>query len=275
LEGFQKEIESAGISEKLAENILTIRNQVDLEKTWEKILGKHISIITWEDANYPKLLKEVDQPPPLLYCRGTVTSDDDWAVAIVGTRRMSTYGRQVTQDLATILAAKKITVVSGLARGVDAIAHQSAMDGNGRTIAVLGCGVDVIYPAENRKIAERIIEQGALVSEYPLGTMPESYNFPPRNRIISGLSQATVVVEAGETSGALITASFAANQGREVFAVPGNILSPQSKGCNRLIRDGARPMLNPTDVLDILNIDSIGEYKQARLLIPADEVEKS
>jgi DNA processing protein len=266
---------SIGLSERIVESFVSKRKQVDPEEIWEKIAEKGIEVLTWEDSNYPKKLFEVDQPPPVLYYKGKIKSEDDWAIAIVGTRRMTVYGRQVTQDLATVLASKGVTVVSGLARGIDAIAHTAAMDAGGRTFAVLGCGADIVYPPENRKIYERIIESGALISEYPLGTMPESTNFPPRNRIISGLSHATVVVEAGETSGALITASFAANQGREVFAVPGNILAPQSMGCNRLIRDGARILLNPNDVLETLNLSAVGEYKQARLLIPGNEVEST
>lgn len=262
-----------GFSQRLVENFTAKRKQLDLEEIWDRIQEKGIDVLTWEDKAYPKKLLEVDQPPPVLYTKGKIKGEDDWAIAIVGTRRMTVYGRQVTQDLATVLASKGVTVVSGLARGIDAIAHTAAMDAGGRTLAVLGCGVDVVYPPENRKIFERMVESGALVSEYPPGSAPESTNFPPRNRIISGLSQAVVVVEAGETSGALITASFAANQGREVFAVPGNILAPQSMGCNRLIRDGARILLNPNDVLETLNLGPVTEYKQARLLMPADEVE--
>lgn len=268
-----QELLSIGLSEKIVQSFVSKRKQLDLNAIWEKIVDKGIEVLTWDDQNYPRKLLEIDQPPPVLYSRGKLKSEDDWAIAIVGTRRMSVYGRQVTQDLGTILAAKGVTVVSGLARGIDSIAHNAALDAGGRTLAVLGCGVDIIYPPENRKLYERILESGAVISEYPPGTFPESSNFPPRNRIISGLSQATVVVEAGETSGALITASFAANQGREVFAVPGNILAPQSMGCNRLIRDGARILLNPNDVLEMLNLGAIGEYKQARLLIPENEVE--
>lgn len=268
-----QELLSIGLSEKIVQSFVSKRKQLDLNAIWEKIVDKGIEVLTWDDQNYPRKLLEIDQPPPVLYSRGKLKSEDDWAIAIVGTRRMTVYGRQVTQDLGTILAAKGVTVVSGLARGIDSIAHNAALDAGGRTLAVLGCGVDIIYPPENRKLYERILESGAVISEYPPGTFPESSNFPPRNRIISGLSQATVVVEAGETSGALITASFAANQGREVFAVPGNILAPQSMGCNRLIRDGARILLNPNDVLEMLNLGAIGEYKQARLLIPENEVE--
>ncbi len=266
---------SAGLSEKLAEKVHTAVKKLDLEKTWEEIQNKDIGVITWLDNTYPRLLKEIEQPPPVLYYRGRLAAISDWAVAIVGTRRMTAYGKQVATDLAVVLASKGVTVVSGLAHGIDAAAHAAALDTNGITYAVLGSGVDIIYPYENKKLAERIMSTSAVISEYAPGTLPDSNNFPPRNRIISGLSQATVVVEAGETSGALITAEFAVNQGREVFAVPGNILGTQSKGCNRLIRDGARILLNPNDVLDVLNLERVKEYRQARLLIPSDAVEQT
>ncbi|HIE56777.1 MAG TPA: DNA-protecting protein DprA, partial [Anaerolineales bacterium] len=177
------------------------------------------------------------------------------------------------ERIAAHLVAAGITVVSGLALGVDTVAHQSALDSGGRTLAVLGSGVDRIYPPRNRKLAEDIIESGALISDYPPGTPPEAGNFPPRNRIISGLSLATVVVEAGERSGALITANFAAEQGRDVFAVPGNVLAPQSRGTNRLIQTGAFPLLDPQEILDTLDLTRVVEYRQARIVLPADATE--
>jgi DNA processing protein len=166
-----------------------------------------------------------------------------------------------------------VTVVSGLARGIDAVAHQAALNAGGRTLAVLGSGVDRVYPPEHQKLAERIASHGALISDYAPGTPPEAGNFPPRNRIISGLSRAVVVVEAGLDSGALITASFAAEQGREVFAVPGNINAPQSQGANRLIRDGAHPLLSPQDVLETLNLTMAAEQREARVALPVDASE--
>jgi DNA processing protein len=262
-----------GIPSKTIENIQLTRNQFDLQKIWDNLLKKDIKLITWEDEIYPRRLKEIDQPPPVLYMRGEIKAEDDWAVAVVGTRRITVYGRQVTEDLAAFLAINGVTVVSGLARGVDSTAHSIAIKNDGRTLAVLGCGIDQIYPPENKKLIEEIVQKGAILSEFPPGTPPDANNFPQRNRIISGLSQAVVIVEAGETSGALITATFAAEQGREVFAVPGNILAPQSKGCNRLIREGAHPYLKPQDVLELLNLEQVQEYKQARLLMPGDEIE--
>jgi DNA processing protein len=218
-------------------------------------------------------LKQIDQPPPVLYLRGSFAVQDDLAVAIVGTRRVTSYGRQVTEEVATFLANNGMTVVSGLARGVDGVAHEAALKAGGRTLAVLGSGVDRIYPPEHMRLAEKIEAQGAVISDYPPGTPPESTNFPPRNRIISGICLATVVIEAGTTSGALITATFAVEQGREVFAVPGSIYAPQSKGTNRLLREGAQPLLEPADILDALDLRRAGEHQQARLLLPADAIE--
>ncbi|MFZ5822411.1 MAG: DNA-processing protein DprA, partial [Chloroflexota bacterium] len=242
-------------------------------RLYEQIQSKDIQILTWQDEAYPQRLREISQPPPVLYLRGELLPEDTWAVAIVGTRRVTPYGRQVTEQIASFLAGNGVTVVSGLARGVDAIAHQAALRAGGRTLAVLGSGVDRIYPPENRALAEQVCEHGALLSDYAPGAAPESANFPPRNRIISGLSMAVVVVEAGETSGALITAEFAAEQGREIFAVPGSILAPQSKGANKLIQQGALPLLSASDVMQALNLTRVGQHKAARKAIPSDAVE--
>jgi DNA processing protein len=266
-------LREAGLSAKLVENLVLVRSQVSLEQVWKDIRAKDIEVLTWDDEVYPRRLKEIDQPPPILYVRGDLEPDDEWAVAIVGTRRVTAYGRQVTQEVAGLLARNGVTVISGMARGVDSVAHQAALNAGGRTIAVLGSGVDRIYPPENRRLAEQIIQKGAIISDYPPGTPPEGSNFPPRNRIISGLSLGVVIVEAGKTSGALITANFAVDQGREVFAVPGNILAPQSKGTNRLIQDGAHPLLDPQDVLEMLNLTMVTEHRAARVAIPADETE--
>jgi DNA processing protein len=260
----------AGISQKITANLVKIRSQIDLEQIWNNILAKGIQVITWEDEAYPRYLREIDQPPPVLYLLGNFVPDDDWSVAVVGTRRVTAYGRQVAEELASTLARSGVTVVSGLARGIDAVAHQAALNAGGRTLAVLGSGVDRIYPPEHRKLGERIAARGALISDYPPGTPPEAGNFPPRNRIISGLARAVVIVEAGLDSGALITASFAAEQGREVFAVPGNINAPQSQGTNRLIRDGAHPLLSPQDALELLNLSMATEQRAARTALPAD-----
>ena len=264
---------AAGLSPKLVERVVQARSNIDLDQVMAKITAQGIDIITWEDKIYPPRLIEIDQPPPVLYVRGEITEEDTWAVAVVGTRRVTAYGRQVADELASYLAANGVTVVSGLARGVDAIAHQSALKNGGRTIAVLGCGVDRIYPPEHDQLAQKIMQNGALISDYPPGTPPDASNFPSRNRIISGLSMGSVVVEAGETSGALITAQFAIDQGREVFAVPGNILAPQSKGTNRLIAQGAHPVLSAHDLLDVLNLTRVAEQRSVRQSLPTDEFE--
>jgi DNA processing protein len=267
-------LQSAGLGPKLAERVLQIRASLDLDKYMSRLQAQGIQILTWDDELYPRRLKEIDQPPPVLYMRGELKPEDFWSVAVVGTRRVSAYGRQVADELAMYLANNAVTVISGLARGVDAIAHQSALKAGGRTIAVLGCGVDRIYPPEHTPLAEKIMANGALLSDYAPGTPPDASNFPPRNRIISGLSMATVVVEAGQTSGSLITAQFAADQGREVFAVPGNILAPQSKGTNRLIADGAHPMLSVQDLLEILDLRRVTEQLEVHKILPGNETEE-
>ncbi|MBN8580102.1 MAG: DNA-processing protein DprA [Anaerolineae bacterium] len=263
----------AGLSAKLAEKVLGAKKQIDLDQVWAKIEAQGIQILTWADESYPSRLREIDQPPPILYLRGEYVDDDVFAVAIVGTRKVTPYGRQVTEEIASFLAGNGITVVSGLARGVDAIAHQAALKAGGRTLAVLGSGVDKIYPPEHRGLAEQIMARGAVISDYAVGTPPDASNFPPRNRIISGLSLAVVVIEAAETSGALITAEFAADQGREIFAVPGSILAPQSKGTNRLIQKGAQPLLTPADLMQALDLTRMGDHKTARRALPSDETE--
>jgi DNA processing protein len=267
------DLAEAGLGAKVIERILTARETVSLDKVWQKIESQGIKILTWGDDAYPVRLKEIDQPPPVLYIRGEYLPDDLFAVAVVGTRKITPYGRQVTEEIASFLAGNGITVISGLARGVDAVAHHAALRAGGRTMGILGSGVDKIYPPEHRALAEQIIERGALISDYAVGTPPDASNFPPRNRIIAGLSLAVVVVEAAETSGALITAEFAAGQGREVFAVPGSILAPQSKGTNRLIQKGAQPLLTPADLMQALDLTRLGAQKTARKILPADEVE--
>ena len=261
----------AGLPQKALQNLLRIRAQTNLEEIWNKLQQKGIQVFTWEDDDYPRRLLQIDQPPPVLYVHGSLIPEDEVGVAVVGTRRLSPYGQQVAGELATFLAANRITVVSGLARGIDRAAHEAALKAGGRTLAVLGSGVDVIYPPEHANLAKRMIEQGGLISDYAPGTPPDGINFPPRNRIISGLSMAVVVVEADEKSGALITANFAAAQGREVFAVPGGIYAPQSRGPNRLIRDGAIPLLRYEEILEVLQLGKAKAKQQARSLLRTDD----
>ena len=266
-------LQAAGLGPKILETLLKVRTDVSLEKVWQRIQAQGIQVLTWPDEDYPPRLLEVPQPPPVLYLRGALSPEDLWSVAIVGTRRITAYGKQVAEEIASQLARSGVTVISGLARGVDGLAHQAALQNGGRTLAVLGSGVDRIYPPEHRRLAEQIIEHGALISDYPPGTSPDSANFPPRNRIISGLARAVIIVEAGKTSGALITAAFAAEQGREVFAVPGSIYAPQSLGANLLIQQGARPYLNCQDVLEILNMVQVSEQRTVRSVLPGDAFE--
>lgn len=268
-------LRAAGLSEAITANLLKLRASVDPHDLWAELEKHHARLLTWDDADYPRRLKEIDQPPPVLYVQGRLDTKDDWCVAIVGTRRVTSYGRQVAEELATFLAQNGVTVVSGLARGTDTVAHAAALKAGGRTIAVLGNGVDQVYPPENRILAQEIAGQGALISDYPLGTKPDAVNFPPRNRIIAGLSLAVVVVEAGIKSGALITAEFATDQGRDVFAVPGNIFAPQSQGTNYLLRQGAQPLTRPEDMLEALDLTLATERQSARTVLPADAAEAS
>lgn len=264
-----QQLQAARLDRRSIESLLQARREIDPLAAWEQAQAAGIEVLTWEDPAYPAGLREIDGSPPVLYVRGQITSQDEWAVAIVGTRRASSYGREVAQVLATELARNGVTIVSGLALGIDTIAHRAAVDAAGRTLAVLGSGVDQIYPPQNRGLAAAIAAQGALISDYPLGTRPEASNFPPRNRIISGLSRGVIIVEAGERSGALLTAQFAADQGRELFAVPGSILHPGSLGCNQLIQQGATPLLSVDDVLEQLNLTRISERMGARQAVAA------
>ena len=224
----------------------------------------------------PSRLREIDDAPPVLYVRGTLSPDDDYGVAVVGTRRATAYGRQATAELSRGLAAAGVTIVSGLARGVDTIAHRTALDTGGRTIAVLANGLDTIYPPENRRLAEEITEHGAIVSDYPLGTKPRADFFPRRNRILSGLSLGTLVIEGDVKSGAMITAKFATEQNRDVFAVPGSIFSPQSRGPLSLIRDGAMPISSAQEILEALNLARLGaQLDFGRAAPPASDEERT
>ncbi len=264
------QLSAAGLSDNLSRQLIQTRENICLDEIMETILEAGIKVYYWDHPNYPERLRRITQSPFVIYLKGDLIEEDIWGIAIVGTRRYSDYGRQVTGELARMLAGYGITVISGLARGIDGIAHQNSLDAGGRTIAVLGSGIDKIYPPEHKKLAERIVCQGALISDYPIGTPPDGSNFPPRNRLISGLSKITIVIEAGKKSGALITAGYAAEQGKEVFAVPGKITSPVSKGTNLLIKQGAHPLLSAQDVLDLLNMSLITEQRMVKKTLPSD-----
>lgn len=267
-------LRACGLPQNAIEELVGRRAGLDLDAELARVHGLGLHILTWDDPGYPSLLRHIDQPPPLLYVDGRITGEDEWAVAVVGTRNASAYGRQVAERLARGLAESGVTVVSGLALGIDGVAHRAALEAGGRTIAVMGCGLDTIYPERHRQLAEQIRGSGALVSDYPLGTGPEPGNFPPRNRIISGLSLGTVVVEAGERSGALITVRFALEQGRETFAVPGNIFGRTSAGTNALLQRGeAKLITRVEDVLEELNLSMVPQQRAVRQLVPETPVE--
>ena len=264
-------LEESGLEDNVIAEIIRIRAEINLEQELEKLEKESVSVVTVLDEDYPKLLKEIYSPPPLIYYRGELPKDEEFLLAIVGTRKFSQYGKQVTEMITADLARNKITIVSGLALGIDSIAHNTTLEVSGKTIAVLGCGIEKnnIYPSSNRFLAEKLIQQGGcVISEHPIGTPPLKQHFPRRNRLISGLSLGTLVIEAPEKSGALITARNSLEQDREVFAIPGNITSPNSQGVNNLIKMGAHPVLNVEDILDILNLKQATEYLEASEIVP-------
>jgi DNA processing protein len=254
-------------------SLLATRATFDGDAAVERLRAAGARVLTLEDPAYPPQLREIPWAPFLVYVVGEVELLASRAVAIVGTRQASEYGGRAARQLARDLAAAGVTIVSGLALGIDAIAHQAALDAGGWTIAVLGSGVDVAYPARHRRLMRAIGRQGALLSEYPPGTTPDAGNFPARNRIIGGLALATIVVEAGTHSGALITARCAADQGRDVFAVPGSIYSPGSVGTNALIAAGCGVALSAEDVLAALDLSQLAAQHEARQALPADPTE--
>src|SRR4051794_9403466 len=270
------DLQMAGLDPRTADNLLLLRRSLDLDKEMARLENSGARVLTWESNEYPERLREAPGSPAVLYIMGELTESDHWAVGVVATRRFTTYGHQVTERLSAALAAAGVTVVSGLARGIDTIAHRAALDAGGRTVAVLGSGLDVISPAENRQIVTRIVSEGlgAVVSEYPLGTQPDAMNFPPRNRIISGMSLGVLVVEAAEKSGALITVTFALEQGRDVFSVPGPITSRMSDGTNKLLKLGAKCVTSARDILEELNMDMVTEHVEAARSLPSDPTER-
>lgn len=266
------QLQAAGLDKRTTQSIVTRRPKVDPDAEIQHLIEKDVQAITWHDASYPPRLKEIYDLPPVLYVKGQLIPGDERSVSIVGTRKVSAYGRQIGHRLTYDLARAGVTIVSGLARGVDGIAHRAALDAGQRTIAVLGSGVDIIYPGEHRELAEQILENGAIVSEHPVGTKPDARNFPRRNRIIAGMTLGTVVVEAPEKSGALLTANHAINENREVFAVPGDVTRPNSQGNNRLIKEsGAKLVTDYKDILEELNLSSVGQQIEMTALFPEDE----
>jgi DNA processing protein len=269
------DMQAAGLDARRTEALLKAQRTLDLDAELERADRAGIELFTREHPNYPAVLAHIPSPPPLLYVRGRLADADRWSVAVVGTRSPTSYGKEAARRLAGDLADAGITIVSGLAIGIDTIAHSAALDRSGRTIAVLASGLDQVYPERNRALAERIAASGALVSEFPIGTRPIPQLFPVRNRLISGLSLGTLVVEAGVSSGALITVDYALEQGRDVFAVPGSIFSKVSQGTNRLIRNGATLVTQAEEILEALNLTTRVTQQEVQTAFPDDPTEQA
>ncbi len=270
-----KDLKLAGWKEDTIHEWQIWKNEID-EAKQEKILDQEqITCVTIEDIDFPPLLKEINDPPFCLFVRGKL-NPKDFSLAIVGTRKNSPYGKQVTEKIVTELSQNGITIISGLALGIDGIAHTASIQSNGITIAVLGSGINRqhIYPAKHKQLSEKIISSGgAIISEYPPGTLPNKFTFPKRNRIVAGMSLGTLVIEAPQKSGALITADCALQYNREVFAIPQNITSPTSIGTNNLIKEGAHPITSAKDILDILNLQNIKKFETNKEIIPDSPIE--
>ncbi|MEE9498876.1 MAG: DNA-processing protein DprA [Nitrospinaceae bacterium] len=255
------EVERVG--DKVARQILDFDLERSVEREYQLTHRRNVRILTIEDPQYPFLLKSIYDPPPVIYYKGTFLDERSVPLAVVGTRKASSYGRMVAEKLCAALSEMGVCIISGMARGIDTIAHKSALKLGNPTVAVFGCGLDYTYPPESGSLRRQIEEQGAVISEFPMSTKPDRNNFPARNRVISGLSHGTLVVEAGEKSGALITAQFALEQGREVFAVPGNIYSSESRGTHALIQMGAKLTDSPEAMVEELS-DSVLELLKER-----------
>jgi DNA processing protein len=267
---------AAGLDARTATEVVRARTELDPDAELERLEQTGVVVAAPGHPMYPERLAEIPDAPPLLYIRGQWLPADEWCVAVVGTRRATAYGRQASGELARGLAANRVTIVSGLARGIDTVAHRAALDAGGRTVAVLANGLDTIYPPENARLADEIAERGALIADYPLGTKPRADFFPRRNRIMSGVALGTLVVEGDHDSGAMITARFALEQGREVFVVPGSIFSPQSRGPHSLLRDGATPVASAAEILEALNLTMVGAQMDfGRAMPPTDPDERA
>lgn len=270
----QAKLTELGLRGKLASEFVAFREKFDTGLYFKKMEKLGVQALTIDDKSYPERLKEISGAPSVIYVKGEIEPQDEIAIAIVGSRKITSYGREMAAKISQELAANNVTIISGLALGVDAIAHQAALDSGGRTIAVLGNGLDTVYPPSHRQLAVAITQKGALVSEYPLGYPALPHNFPQRNRIISGLSLGVVVIEGTGKSGTLLTASHAANQGREVFAVPGQVTSPNSEAPHILIRQGAKLVTGAQDILEELEIGYRVQGAGNRQVLPETEDEK-
>lgn len=269
------DLAKAGLEPKLIDSVLAHRPRLSPDGEMERLERHGVAAITRRDRQYPPLLKEIYDPPPVLYLKGNLLPQDYTAVSVVGTRRATVYGKEAATKITKGLAQAGITIVSGLARGIDTVAHRATLDAGGRTIAVFGCGLDIMYPAENTRLAAEVLERGALMSEHPLGVKPDRHHFPMRNRIMSGISLGVLVVEGDTKSGANITANCALEQGRDVFAVPGSIFSKNSEGVHLLIQEGAKLVTKAEDILEALNLAMVGQQLEMRELVPASDSEGS
>jgi DNA processing protein len=269
------EYTNAGLEVKIAEKIIEAKKHIDPDQEFEKLAKENIKIVLQNEDSYPKQLLEISSAPVMLYVKGEIFADE-FCIGIVGSRKISEYGKRVAEDFTRALAQKGITLISGMAYGVDTITHLECLKQKQRTIAVLGSGLDnkSIYPSSNRQLSKEIVNCGCMVSEYPIGTPPLKQNFPARNRIISGLSKGILVVEASKTSGSLITAHFALEHNREVFAVPGSIYAINSEGTNNLIKMGAKSACKLQDILEEFNIELSPEIKEAKKIIPESPEEE-
>jgi DNA processing protein len=270
----RSELKAAGLTDSVVRSIADNRGAIDPEAEMERLVSVGVRPLTWDDAAYPALLREISDAPPVIHVRGEIREADALSVAVVGTRRPTPYGKQAAEELAHQLSSNGVCIVSGLARGIDGIAHRAALAAGGRTLAVLACGLDMTYPPEHRRLADEIAENGALISEQPLGTEPRGDFFPRRNRILSGLSLGVLLVEGGVKSGGLITANCALDQGRDVFAIPGSIFSSQSQGTNLKIGKGeAKLVQRVEDILEELNLTMIPQQLEMQELAPATDTE--
>ena len=264
------ELREAGIESRVSQGIVAARSRTSPEAEIERLERAGVKPLHWHHPDYPSRLREISDPPPVLFCKGELLPSDERSVAVVGTRNPTTDGREAAAALASDLARNGIIIVSGLARGIDSVAHRAALDSGGRTIALMGNGLDTVYPKEHATLSQQIQERGAVASEYPLGVRPDPRNFPRRNRLISGISLGTLIIEAGEHSGAQWTAYHALEQNREVFCVPGRIFSPASRFTNGLIQEGAKLVSSDEDVLEELNLTAVAHQIEMPLL-PAPE----
>ncbi len=255
---------------EIANKIKALKVDKAIKQKYNLLKKLNVKVVPYYSSDYPKWLKTIDHFPPVLFIRGTIEEVDEISIAVIGTRGATVYGKNIAKNFAGEFAQSGVTVVSGMARGIDTAAHYGALQNKGRTLAILGCGVDVCYPPENKRLMQEIIENGAIISEFNLGTPPLAKNFPKRNRIVSGLSKAIVAIEAKEKSGVMNTVNWALDQNKDVFAIPGNIYSRTSSGTNRLIKEGAIPVTSAAEILESLGIQHTMQERRVKEVVLTD-----